>query len=68
MKASEAKKLIGQEVWIKRNYDWRAIPCVILEVAGRNVRVDRLGSEDWYWLPDCRIYLEKPNYNPEHLG
>ena len=60
MKASEARKLIGQKVWIKRWHDCRPYPGVILEVAGKNIRFDHQGMEDWLWLPDCRIYTEKP--------
>jgi hypothetical protein len=71
MKSSEAKKLIGREVWIKRNIDWQARSCRILSVAGKNIQVDHFGSTDWYWLPDCRIFTEKPDYSklrPEYLG
>lgn len=68
MNASEAKKLVGQTIWIKRVHDWRPYPCKILEVAGKNVRVDTQGMEDWYWLPDCQVWTEEPNWSQGVLG
>jgi hypothetical protein len=68
MKVSEVKKLIGQEVWVQRNSDWRPHLCKILAVAGRNLHIDSQGSNDWYWLPDCRIWTEKPEWMEGNPG
>lgn len=58
MNAAEARKLIGEPVtWLdtwcpKRGFLERQ--GVILEVQGKNVRVDQQGMTDWKWLPDMR--------------
>lgn len=63
MKAAEARKLIGKPVeWLdtycaKRGYIKRE--GVLLEVNGRNVCIDYLGTNDWKWLPYLVGFKEK---------
>jgi len=47
MKVSEAKKLIGQKVSVRRRYSGITYPGIILSVKGRNVEVDFYGMTDW---------------------
>lgn len=56
MKAAEARKLIGKPVtwldsWCPRRGGIERHG-VILEVKGKNVRVDQQGGIDWLWLPN----------------
>lgn len=58
MKAAEARKLIGKPVtwldtWCPKN-GFILREGVLLEVQGKNVRVDQMGTTDWKWLPDMR--------------
>ena len=55
MKASEAKKLIGQKVSVRKLYSGITEHGTILDVKGRNVEVDFYGMRDWLWLPDCIV-------------
>ena len=63
MKAGEARKLIGKTVtWLdtwcpKRGFIERE--GILLEVQGKNARVDQQGSNDWKWLPDMRNLKQK---------
>ena len=59
MKVSEVKKLIGQQVSIRKRYSLITERGTILSVQGRNVEVDFLGMRDWLWLPDCVITPHK---------
>jgi hypothetical protein len=54
MKAAEARKLIGQKVFVRKHSGITSYG-VILSVQGRNVEVDFYGMSDWLWLPDCTI-------------
>ena len=60
MTAAQARKLIGRTVTWKdtflRQYTHEA---VLLEVSGKNVRVQSGGVEDWLWLPDVPDLREK---------
>jgi hypothetical protein len=60
MKASEARKLIGQEVLVRTRYSSIVERGVILDVQGRNVEIDFWGMRDWRWLPDVVISLAPP--------
>jgi hypothetical protein len=58
MKAAEARKLIGKPVtwldtWCPKN-GFMVREGVLLEVQGKNARVDQMGMTDWKWLPDMR--------------
>jgi hypothetical protein len=58
MSAAEARKMIGKPVtwldtWCPKN-GFIVREGVILEVKGKNVRVDQMGMTDWKWLPDMR--------------
>ena len=55
MKAAEAKKLIGQQVSVRKRYSGITQNGIVLSVKGRNVEVDFYGMTDWLWLPDCVI-------------
>jgi hypothetical protein len=55
MKAAEARKLIGQEVSVRKHHSGIIATGIILSVEGRNVKVDFYGMTDWLWLPDCTI-------------
>ena len=55
MKVSEAKKLIGHKVSVRKRWSGITDCVTILSVKGRNVEVDFYGSRDWLWLPDCII-------------
>jgi hypothetical protein len=57
MKASEVRNLIGREIEWYNRHGWR-YSGIVLEVAGKNVLVDNMGSNDWKWLPD--MYSIKP--------
>jgi hypothetical protein len=60
VKASEARKLIGQEVLVRKRYSGIVERGVIVDVRGRNVEVDFWGMKDWLWLPDVVISLAPP--------
>jgi hypothetical protein len=55
MKAAEVKKLIGQQVSVRKRYSSITQRGIVLSVKGRNVEVDFMGMTDWLWLPDCVI-------------
>ena len=55
MKAAEARKLIGQQVSVRKRYSGITQNGIVLSVKGRNVEVDFYGMTDWIWLPDCVI-------------
>ena len=55
MKTAEAKKLIGQQVSVRKCYSGITQNGIVLSVKGRNVEIDFLGMTDWLWLPDCVI-------------
>ena len=56
--------------WIGKEIEWDTQPdqygCrdtdggILLEVKGRNLRVDRHGSEDWLWIPKMMSIRLKP--------
>lgn len=65
MKVAEARKLIGKRVeWRTRGDPNRGTyfvrSGVIVEVAGKNVRIESMGSDDWRWLPDLIDLKEVP--------
>jgi len=60
VKAAEARKLIGQEVLVRKRYSGIVDRGVIVDVRGRNVEVDFWGMRDWLWLPDVVISLAPP--------
>jgi hypothetical protein len=64
MNAAQARRLIGKTVeWLDTycpRSGYRVREGVILEVSGRNVRVDMNGSSDWKWLPDMHDLKLKP--------
>jgi hypothetical protein len=60
VKAAEARKLIGQEVLVRKLYSGIVERGVIVDVRGRNVEVDFWGMRDWLWLPDVVISLAPP--------
>jgi hypothetical protein len=60
VKASEARKLIGQEVLVRKRYSGIVERGVIVDVRGRNVEIDFLGMKDWLWLPDVAVSLAPP--------
>jgi ribosomal protein L35AE/L33A len=55
MKASEARKLIGERIQFRKRYSGITETGTILRVQGRNVEVDIMGMRDWLWLPDVVI-------------
>jgi hypothetical protein len=55
MKASEAKKLVGKKVSVRRRYSGITQTGIVLGVRGRNVEIDIMGMKDWLWLPDLVI-------------
>jgi hypothetical protein len=55
MKAAEARKLIGQKVYVRKRHSSIPQHGTILSVKGRNVEVDFYGMTDWLWLPECVI-------------
>lgn len=57
MKASEAKKLIGQEVFVRKRYSSITERGTVLSVKGRNIEIDFFGMRDWLWLPDVVIQV-----------
>ena len=57
MKSSDARKLIGRKIEWRNRHGWRYTG-IVLEVAGKNVLIDDMGSIDWKWLPD--MYLIRP--------
>ena len=57
MKASEARKLIGEKVRVRKLYSGITETGTTLSVQGRNVEVDIMGMRDWLWLPDVAITL-----------
>lgn len=60
MKASEAKKLIGNKIkwidyWDSRRGTGIPREAKLLDVKGKNVYLDFGGNYDWLWLPDMRF-------------
>ena len=55
MKASEARKLVGQKVSVRKLYSGIVEHGIILDVKGRNIEIDFYGMRDWIWLPDCIV-------------
>jgi len=58
VKASELRRLKGQQVQVKRlgrDYVYPQKIVTILDVKGKNVLVDELGMTDWLWIPDYRF-------------
>ena len=55
MKSNEAKKLIGKNVTWEDHFDLYRGGILrsgkVIDVKGRNVLIDQLGSTDWKWLP-----------------
>lgn len=70
MKVSEARKLIGKRIeWMDTFCPWRGgfvRTGTLRDVKGRNVLVERQGSDDWLWLPNMRDLRElKPATDKE---
>lgn len=63
MKASEARKMIGQEIRFRKRYSGITETGTIKSVQGRNVEVDVMGMRDWLWLPDVVITPVSPREN-----
>ena len=55
MKASAVKKLIGQQVSVRKCHSGITQNGIVLSVKGRNAEIDFYGMTDWLWLPDCVI-------------
>ena len=55
MKASEAKKLVGQKVSVQKLHSGIVEHGIVLNVKGRNAEIDFYGMRDWIWLPDCIV-------------
>jgi hypothetical protein len=55
MKAAQARRLIGQQVSVRKCHSGITQHGIVLSVKGRNVEVDFYGMTDWLWLPDCVI-------------
>lgn len=59
MKANNLRRLIGKRIQWEEHYDPRSGTSlkrtgILLEVKGRNILVDQMGSNDWKWVPDMR--------------
>jgi len=69
MKASDARKLIGKPVvWLdtycpRRGYIERE--GVLVDVRGRNLLIDQMGSIDWKWLPAIAGLKAKQSQGPK---